>query len=72
MRFTTFFLRTPARRDAQPNFIAIAGEFTRLEEAREIAINTATKHRDFMEWCVAFEIDDDDFETVSTWRKDGA
>ena len=72
VRLTTFFFYAPSRPNVQPAFIPIVGEFERVNDAHAIALAMATKHRHFKDWCVAFEIEDDNGNIASKWSKDDA
>lgn len=70
MRLTTFYGYRPQQPGALPAFIPVSGEFDSVEAAREVAISTATENPRFTNWCVRFEIEDDDGNIVSKWQKD--
>lgn len=67
MRLTTFYLHAPSDPSATPAFVPIAGEWDSAEHAREIGIATATKNPCFVNWCIAFEIENEQGEIVSRW-----
>jgi hypothetical protein len=53
-------------------FVPISGDFASVDEARQIAIATATGNPRFSNWCVALEIEDQAGNIVAKWRRDDA
>jgi hypothetical protein len=45
------------------------GDFADVVEAREVAIDTATKNRYFTEWCVGFDLEDSAGKILSQWDR---
>lgn len=72
MRLTTFYIHAPTQADASPGFVPISGEFESVDEARELAIATATTNPRFTGWCASFEIENDGGQVVSRWSQGDA
>lgn len=49
--------------------IRVAGDFADVAEARQVAIDTATKNCFFAEWCVGFDLEDAEGNILSQWDK---
>ncbi|WP_441280479.1 hypothetical protein [Tardiphaga sp. 862_B3_N1_1] len=67
MKLIIYYLRAASSPTAQADFTPISGDFTDVNEARHIAIATATKNPRFSSWCVGFEIEDARGKVVSKW-----
>ena len=47
----------------------VVGDFADVAEARQVAIDTATKNRFFAEWCVGFDLEDAEGNILWQWDK---
>jgi hypothetical protein len=52
-----------------PESIRVVGDFADVAEARQVAIDTATKNRFFAEWCVGFDLEDAEGNILWQWDK---